>query len=84
MVWREVEPTATFCHINYININVIKWKWKNATYFKFLHIKDGMLLVRYRRNGWSQFVSVLIAKQACARYPISNCFTLKLTFKTYP
>jgi hypothetical protein len=28
-----------------------KWKWKNVTYFQFLHIKYGALLVRYRRNG---------------------------------
>ena len=46
----EEEPTTTFCHINYININGVKWKWKNATYFKFLCIKDGELLVCYRRN----------------------------------
>jgi hypothetical protein len=46
----EKEPTATFCHINYININGVKWKWKNATYFKFLYTKDSVLLVRYRRN----------------------------------
>ena len=30
----EEEPTATFCHINYININGVKCKWKNATYYK--------------------------------------------------
>jgi len=58
----ELELTATFCHINYININGVKWKWKNATYFKFLHIKDGVLPVRHRRNGWSELASVLIAK----------------------
>jgi hypothetical protein len=46
----EEEPTATFCQINYVNINGVKWKWKNATYFKFLYIKNGVLLVRYRRS----------------------------------
>jgi hypothetical protein len=46
------EPTATFCQINYININGVKWKLKNATYLKFLYITDGVLLVRYRRNEW--------------------------------
>jgi hypothetical protein len=58
----EVGPTGTFCHINYVNINGVKWKLKNSTYFKFLYIKDDMLLVRYRRNESSQFVGVLIAK----------------------
>jgi CRISPR/Cas system CMR-associated protein Cmr3 (group 5 of RAMP superfamily) len=56
------EPTAAFCQINYININGAKWKLKNATYIKFLHITDGVLLVRYRRNDWSKFVGILIAK----------------------
>jgi hypothetical protein len=28
----EDEPTATFCKINYVNINGVKWKLKNATY----------------------------------------------------
>jgi hypothetical protein len=58
----EEEPTATFCQINYVNINGVNWKLKNATYLKFPHITDGMLLVHYRRNEWSQFVGVLIAK----------------------
>jgi hypothetical protein len=58
----EEEPTATFRHITYVNINGVKWKWKIATYFKFLYIKDGILLVHYRRSGWSQFVGVLTAK----------------------
>jgi hypothetical protein len=58
----EEEPSATFCQINYVNINGVKWKLKNTAYLKFLYITDGMLLVRYRRNEWSQFVSVLIAK----------------------
>ena len=58
----EEEPTATFCQINYVNINGVKWKWKNSTYFKFLYIKDDMLLVCYRRNEGSQFVGVPIAK----------------------
>jgi hypothetical protein len=58
----EEEPTATLCQINYVNINGVKWKLKNATYLKFLYIKDGVLLFRYRRNDWSQFVGVLIAK----------------------
>jgi len=84
---QEMESTATFYHINYVNINGVKRKWKNATYFKFLHIKDGVLLVHYRRNGWSQLVGVLIAKQACARCPVSNCCTLswppKLTLDTW-
>jgi len=35
----------------------VKWKLKNATCLKFLYIKDGVLLFRYRRNDWSQFVS---------------------------
>jgi hypothetical protein len=46
----EEEPTANFCHINYININGVKRKWKNAIYFKFIYIKDGVLLARHRRN----------------------------------
>jgi len=58
----EEESTTTFCQINYVNNNGANWKWKNATYFKLLYIKDGVPLVRYRRNGWSQFVGVLIAK----------------------
>ena len=37
------------------------WKWKNATHFKLLYIKDGVLLVRYRRNRKSQFVAVLMS-----------------------
>jgi hypothetical protein len=76
------EPTATFCHITYVNINWVKCKWKITTYFKFLYIKDGVLLVRYRRNGLSEFVGVLTAKWACARNPVSNCFTCMLTSKT--
>jgi len=58
----EEEPTATLCQINYININGVKWKLKNATYLTFLYITDGMLLLHYRRNEWSQFVCVLIAE----------------------
>ena len=49
----EEDPTATFCQKNYIYINGVKWKLKNATYPKFLFITDGMLLVLYRRNEWS-------------------------------
>ena len=67
-----------------ININGVKWKLKNTAYLKFLYITDGVLLVRYRRNKWSQFVGVLIAKYFCARNPVSNCFTLKVTYKTCP
>jgi hypothetical protein len=58
----EAEPTATFRHVTYVNINGVKCKFKIAMYFKFLYIKDGVLFVRYRRNGWSEFVGVLIAK----------------------
>ena len=58
----EVEPTGTFGHITSLSINEVKWKWKNATYFKVLYITDGVLLVRCRRNKWSQFVGALIAK----------------------
>jgi len=58
----EEEPTATFFQINYVNINGVKWKLKNATYLEFLYIKDGMLLVRYGRNERTQFVGVVIAK----------------------
>jgi hypothetical protein len=58
----EGEPTATFYQINYVNINGVKWKWKNETYFKFLYIKKRRAVVRYRRNELSQFVGVLIAK----------------------
>ena len=29
----EVELTGTFRHITYVNINGVKWKWENATYF---------------------------------------------------
>ena len=65
----EEEPTATFRHITYVNINGDKWKWKIATYSNFLYIKDVMLLVRYGRNRWSQFVGVLTAKLACATSP---------------
>jgi hypothetical protein len=50
---REEEPTATFCHINYVIINGVKWKLKNTTYLKFLYITDVVLLVRYGRNKWS-------------------------------
>jgi hypothetical protein len=46
----ELELTTTFCHITYININGVQWKWKNAAYFKFQHIRAGVLLVRYRRK----------------------------------
>jgi len=62
MVWGEEEPTATFCQIKYVNNDGVKWKWKNATHFEHHYIKDGVPLVRYRRNGWSQFVGVLMAK----------------------
>ena len=58
----EEEPTATFCQINNVNINGVKWKLKNTAYLIFLYITDGVLLVLYRRNEWSQFVGVLIAK----------------------
>jgi CRISPR/Cas system CMR-associated protein Cmr3 (group 5 of RAMP superfamily) len=58
----EEEPITTFCQINYVNISGVKWKLKNATYLKFRCITDSVLLVRYRRNEWSQFVGVLIAK----------------------
>jgi len=63
--------------------NGVKWKWKNASYLKFLCMKEGVLLVRYRRNEWSQFIGVLIVMYACAINPVSNCFTLMLTSKTY-
>jgi len=79
----EEEPTATFCQINYVNINGVMWKMKNATYIKFLYIKEGVLLVRYRRNDWIQFVGVLIVMWARARNTVFNCFTLKLTSKIY-
>ena len=59
------------------------WKMKNATYIKFLYIKEGVLLVRYRRNDWIQFVGVLIVMWARARNTVFNCFTLKLTSKIY-
>jgi len=39
-----------------------KWKLKNTAYLKFLYITDGLLIIRYRRNEWSQFVGVLIAE----------------------
>ena len=47
----EEEPTATFCQLNYVIINGVKRKLKNATYLKFLYVTDSVLLVRYRRNG---------------------------------
>jgi len=50
MVWEE-KPTATFCQINYVNINGVKWKLKNAAYLKFPYITDGVLLVRNKRNA---------------------------------
>jgi hypothetical protein len=81
-VWEE-EPTGTFRHITYVNINGVKWKLKNENYFKFLYIKDGVLLVRCSRHVWSQFVGVLIPKKACGRYPVSNCLTRKLITKTF-
>jgi len=59
---REEELTATFWQINYVNINGVNWKLKNTAYHKFLHTTDGALLFSYRRNEWSQFVGVLIAK----------------------
>jgi len=40
----EEEPIATFCHITYVSINGVKWKWKTATYFRFLHIKTACCL----------------------------------------
>jgi len=58
----EEAPTATFCQISYVNINVVKWKLKNTAYLKFRYITDGVLLVRYGKNDWNQFVGVLIAK----------------------
>jgi hypothetical protein len=67
----EEEPTDTFCQINYITIHGVKWKLKNATYLKFLYITDDVLLVHYRRSEWSQFVGVLIAKEACASSQLS-------------
>ena len=54
-VWEE-EPTATFCQINYVNMNGVKWKLKNAAYLKFLYITDGVLFVGYRRNEWRNFL----------------------------
>ena len=77
------ESTATFCQINYVNIKGVKWKLKYAIYLKFLYIRDGVLLVRYGWNWWSQFVGVVIAKWSCATNTVSNCFTLKLAPKTY-
>jgi len=50
------------CQINYVNMNEVKWKFKNATYLTFLCITDGVTLDRYSRNEWSQFVGVLIAE----------------------
>ena len=58
----QEEPTATFCQIHYVNINVVKRKLKNTAHLKFLHITEGVLLIRYRRNEWRQFVGVLNAK----------------------
>ena len=58
----EVEPTGTFRHITYVNINEVERKRKNATYYEVIYITDDVLHIRYRRNRWSQFVGALIAK----------------------
>jgi hypothetical protein len=61
-VWSEEEPTATFCQINYVNINGVKWKLQNTAYLKFLYIREGLKLLNCRRNEWSQFAGVLTEK----------------------
>ena len=35
-----------------------------------------------QRNRLSQFVGILMAQKACARYPVSNCYKIKLTSET--
>jgi len=57
-----VEPKATFCHINHVNNNGANRNGGKEHTFKFLRIKDGVVFDRYRRNGLSRFVGVLIAK----------------------
>jgi len=48
----EEEPTATFCQINYVNINGVKWELKNTAYLNFLYITDGVLLfITEEMNG---------------------------------
>jgi hypothetical protein len=56
------EPTASFCQINYVNINGVEWKLNNTAYLKLLYITGGLLLVRYKRDEWIQIVGFLIAK----------------------
>ena len=58
---REEEPTATFCQINYVNMG-LSGNWREQHTLNSYISQDGVLLVRYRRNEWSQFVGVLIAK----------------------
>ena len=67
------EHTATLCQINYVNINGVKWKLKNAPYLKFLYITDIVLLVRYRTNGWSQFIECSDCKVGLCK---KSCFKL--------
>jgi hypothetical protein len=44
-----------------------KWKWKNVTYFKFLHIKDGVLLVTEETESICQCpdCKVGLCKKSC-------------------
>jgi hypothetical protein len=53
----EVEPTATFCHINYININGVKWKWKNATLNSYISKMACCLFVTNETDGVNLSVS---------------------------
>jgi hypothetical protein len=70
----DVVPAATSCHINYLNINGVKRKWKNTIYFKVLSVQKGALIFRYERNGWNQVVCFQIAQWACGRNPLSKLF----------
>jgi hypothetical protein len=57
----EVEPTATFRHITYVNINGVSGNGRLQRTLNFLY-QIWLATCSLRRNGWSQFVGVLIAK----------------------
>jgi hypothetical protein len=58
----EVEHTVMFCHINYVNMNGVSGNGRKKHTLNFYTSKTAVLLVRYGRNGWSQFVGVLIVR----------------------
>jgi hypothetical protein len=71
----EMEPTGTFCHITSVNMNGVKWKWKNATHFKFLYIKDCLFVAA--EMDWVNLSVFWLQSNSCF------CFTCKLTSNIY-